>query len=80
MWNLKYNINELFRNRVIDAENRLVAAKREEEWRKDGLRVSRCKLLCKERIINKGLLHSTANYIRCCVISHNGKEYEKEYI
>ena len=29
---------------------------------------------------NKVLLYSTGNYIQYPVISHNGKEYEKEYI
>ena len=32
------------------------------------------------KINNKVLLYSTGDYIQCPVISHNGKEYEKEYI
>ena len=39
--------------------------------------VSRCKLLYIEWINNKC---STGNYIQYPVTSHNGKEYEKEYI
>ena len=42
--------------------------------------ISRCKLLHKEWINNKVLLYSTGNYVQYPVISHNGKEYEKEYI
>ena len=28
---------------------------------------------------NKDLLYSTGNYIQYTIVSHNGKEYEKEY-
>ena len=42
--------------------------------------VSRCKLVYIEWINNKFLLYSMGNYIQCCVINHDGKEYEKEYI
>jgi len=35
--------------------------------------VSRCKLLHREWLNNKVLLHSTGNYIRYPVINHNGK-------
>ena len=31
MWNLKYDTNELIRNRLTDVENRLVVAKGEED-------------------------------------------------
>ena len=41
--------------------------------------ISRCKLVYIEWI-NKVLPYSTRNYIQYLVISHNGKEYEKEYI
>ena len=37
--------------------------------------ISRCKLAYIEWINNKVLLYSTGNYIQCCVINHNGKEY-----
>ena len=40
---------------------------------------SRCKLEYIEWINNKVLLYSTGNYIQCPVISHSGKEYEKEH-
>ena len=40
--------------------------------------ISRCKLLY-IGWINKILLYSTGNSIQYRVISHNGKEYEKEY-
>ena len=42
--------------------------------------ISRCKLLYIGCINNKVLLSSTGNYIQYPVISHNGKEYEKECI
>ena len=42
--------------------------------------ISRCKLVYREWINSKVLLHSTGNYIQYPVISHNGKEYEKECI
>ena len=42
--------------------------------------ISRCKLLYTEWINNKVLLYSTGNYIQRPVISHNGKEYEKECV
>ena len=40
--------------------------------------ISKCKLLHIEWTNNKVLLYSTGNYIQYLVISHNGKEYEKE--
>ena len=43
-------------------------------------RISRCRLIHIEGINNKVLLWSTGNYTQFPVISHNGKEYEKEYI
>ena len=42
--------------------------------------ISRCKLLCRERINNKVLLYSTGNCIQYPMINHTGKEYEKERI
>ena len=68
------------RNRLTDIENRLVVAKGEEEWGREGLGVgiSRCKLVY-IGWINKVLLYSTGNYTQCPVINHNGKEYEKKY-
>ena len=70
------------RNRLTDIANRLVVAKGEGGWGRDGLGVwvNRCKLLYIEWINNKVLLYSTGNYIQYTVITHNGKEYEKEYI
>ena len=49
------------RNRLTDTENRLMVAKKEGMWGKDGLGVgvSRCKLLCMEWINSKVLLYST---------------------
>ena len=38
------------------------------------------KLLYIERINTKVLLYSTGNYIQYPVISHNGKDNEKEYL
>ena len=42
--------------------------------------VSRCKLLCTERIDNKVLLYSMENSIQYPVTNHHEKAYEKEYI
>ena len=39
MWNLKYDINELPRNRLTDIKNRLVVAKGEVGWGREGLGV-----------------------------------------
>ena len=39
--------------------------------------INKCKLIYIEWINNKVLLYSTGNYIQYPVISHNGKEYEK---
>ena len=39
--------------------------------------ISRCKLLYREWINNKGLLYSTRKYIQYPIINHNGKEHEK---
>ena len=39
--------------------------------------ISRCKLLYREWINNKGLLYSTGNYIQYPMTNHNGKESEK---
>ena len=47
------------------------------EWE---VEVSRYKLLCKGWMNNKVLLRSTGKDIQYSVISHNGKEYEKECI
>ena len=42
--------------------------------------ISRCKLLHIEWINQKALLYNLGSYIQQPVISHNGKEYEKEYV
>ena len=42
--------------------------------------MSRCKLSHIGWINSKVLLHGTGNCIQYTVITHNGKEYEKEYI
>ena len=82
MWNLKYDTNEPIYKTEINTslENRLVIAKGEG---KDGgsmnweFELSRRKLLHREWINNKVLLHSTGNYIQYPVINHNGKKYFK---
>jgi len=43
-----------------------------------GFGISRCKLVYIGWISNKVLLDSTGDYIQYLVISHNGKEYEKQ--
>ena len=56
------------------------------EGREDGgemdweFRISRCKLACIEWINRKVLLYITENYIQYPVISHSGKDYERECI
>ena len=40
--------------------------------------VSRCKLLYTQCVTNNVLLYSTGSYIQYPIISHKGKEYEKE--
>ena len=45
---------------------------------RNGVGVSRCKLVYIEWINNKVLLYRTGNYIQYPVINHNGKEYKKE--
>ena len=84
MWNLKYDTNELIQetNRVTDTETTDLWLPRDgdgegTEWESG---VIRCMLLHIGRKDNKALLYSTESYIQCPVISHNGKEYEKEYI
>jgi len=69
------------RNRLTDKKNRLEVAEGEGRGRRTNWKfgLSRCKLLHLGRTNNKGLLHSTGNYIQYPVINHNGKEYEKEY-
>ena len=42
--------------------------------------ISRSKLLHIEWINQKALLYNLGDYIQQPVISHNGKEYEKEYV
>ena len=37
-------------------------------------------LLCMKQINIRDLLYSTRNYSQCLVITHNGKESEKEYM
>ena len=44
------------------------------------LGISRHKLSYTKQINNEDLLYNTGNYIQYPVISHNGKEYEKECI
>ena len=51
--------------------------RREKDWE---FGISRYKLLYIEWISNKFLMYSTENYIQYPVISHNKREYEKEYI
>ena len=53
-------------------------------WGREGLtgnsEIAGCKLLYIEWVNNQVLLYGTRNYIQYPVISHNGKEYEKEYV
>ena len=53
-------------------------------WERDGLGVwdGRCRLLyiLTEGVDNNVVLCTTGNYIQYPIISHNGKEYEKECV
>ena len=60
-------------------ENRFVVTKGEVGLERDGIGISRCKLLYREWKNDKVLLYSRENYIQYPLINHNGKEYEKEY-
>ena len=61
-------------------ENRFVVTKGEVGLERDGIGISRCKLLYREWKNDKVLLYSRENYIQYPLINHNGKEYEKESI
>ena len=61
MWNLKYDTNLRNKNRLI--ENRLGLGGGElgrKDWE---FGISRCKLVCTERINNMVFLYSVGNYI-----------------
>ena len=84
-WTSLHNRNRLFRFWYpTDSENRLAVAKDEGEEGEEGVEwefgVSRCKLLYREWINSKVLLHSTENCIPYPVINHRGKEYEKKNV
>ena len=81
MWNLKYHTNEYHTNICISQIQRTDLWF---QWGGKGMDwefgISRRKLLCIGWINYKVLLYSAGNYIQYPVISHNGKEYEKQYI
>ena len=74
-------INSVF---FLDVENRFVVIKgeRSEGGKNWKFEVSTYKLLFSYTgwVNNKFLWYSTGNYIQYPVISHDGKEYEEEYI
>ena len=81
MWNLSYDINEPIYKTETDSETKRkdLGLPRErggggKDWE---FRISSYKLKC---IQKKVLLYSTGNYIHYPVISHNGKDYGKEYV
>ena len=74
MWNLKYDTKWTYlwsRNRLIDIENRFVAAKGEVGLGRDGIGISRCKLLYREWKNDKVLLYSRKNYVQYPLINHS---------
>ena len=85
MWNLKHNTNEPIyeTERSAGTEERLVTIVpqgrrgRGQEW---VLRISRCKLAHAEPINNKVLQQCPGQCAPYPVISHSGREHEKEYI
>ena len=83
-WNLKYDMDEAIYETETDSQTqiRFVAAKGKGEWGRERLEfgISRCKLLHIGWIINQVPLQNTGNYIQYPMVSHNGKEYEKECV
>ena len=78
MWNLQYDTNKLTYQVETDSQTQwLQGRSRGMDWE---FGISRSKLLHIERINQKALLYNLGNYIQQPVISHNGKEYEKEYV
>ena len=85
MWNLKYDTNEVIHEMETDSQTQrtdLWIAKEEGsgggmEWE---FGISRYKLVYREWINNKVLLHTTGSYIQYSEINHNEKESKKECI
>ena len=80
MQNLKFDITEPTYETETDLEQ-TCACQGEVVGRGMGWEfgISRCKLIYIEWINNEVLLYSTRNYVQYPVISHNEKEYEREY-
>ena len=73
MWNLKYNTNELMKQKQTHRHREQLPWGRSQG--RDGLVVgiSRYKVVYAGWINNNVLLYSTGNYIQYPVINHNGK-------
>ena len=84
MWNLKYDTNEPVYKTELARRHREQTCGCQGGGGRGGmdweLEIHRRKLLYREWVNNKVLLHSTGNYIQYPVINHHGKEYKKECI
>ena len=81
--NLKYGKNKPIYKRETDSQTErtdlwLLRGKGDKGRMDWEFGISGCKVLYTGWINNQ--VYSTGNYIRCPVINHDGKEYEKEYI
>ena len=70
------------KNRPVDIENKLMVMKGEKggDEINQAFGINRYTVLYIKQITNKDLWFSTGNYTQYFVISHKGKESEKEYI
>ena len=77
IWNLKYDIDEAIYDteRLTAIRNRLVVAKEQGGWEREGLGVSDQQMQTSVYRMDKqqGPLHSTGNYIQYPMMNHNGK-------
>ena len=74
MWNLKYSTNEpIYKTETPSHREKACGCQGEGNGMDWKFGVSRCKLLCLERIDKEVLLYSTGNYIQSLGIDHDGR-------
>ena len=74
MWTTQYDANEpIYKTETDSRGEHTCGCQRGREMGPE-LRISKCKLLCIQRIKSKVLLHRTRNYIQYPIIDYNGKE------